>query len=86
LNISTPKGKKHWLGFKTLKATRDSTIHLKSSDMYNPKHTDEISLFFYFLNNDIKLFPTISFGLIYYFLGTTKIPRWALYLKEKIGI
>jgi len=86
LDIPTPKGKKYWLGFKTLKATRDATIHLKSSDMYNPKHTDEVSLFFYFLNNDIMLFPTTSFGLIYYFLEVKKIPRWALYLKEKIDI
>lgn len=86
LNVSTPKGKKHWLGFKTLKATRDATIHLKSSDMYNMEQTDDKSLFFHFLNNDIMLFPTTSFGLIHYFLEAIKIPRWALCFKEKIDI
>ncbi|HEX9002673.1 MAG TPA: hypothetical protein VGB07_22390 [Blastocatellia bacterium] len=80
LGVGTPKGKKVWQDFVTLKRARDSTIHLKSSDQYpNTPPTnivDEENLFFQFLNKKPKDFPKSAIHLIKYFLDQKELPRW----------
>ena len=87
LSIPTPKGKKHWEGFKRLRSARDAIIHMKNKETRNVNEPFEESIYFELLNNDPTLFPKSSFNLIsHFFEATGGEPRWAKYLRQGAGI
>lgn len=84
-NVPSPKGLKPWEGFRTLKKVRDSTIHLKSADMYARKEIDRESLFYRFINWDSRGYPRFSYQMILYYFQNKEIPRWLDYFGQQIG-
>jgi hypothetical protein len=69
LGKATPKGKKPWQGFATLKDLRDATIHLKSRDQYVRGAPDKETLYFRLLNTKPTDYPRWAISLIRYFTG-----------------
>lgn len=80
LKIASPRGKKVWQNFVTLKGARDSTIHLKALDQYRRvervEDLDIGSLFDRFLHDDLSAIPKSAVAMIYYFARVTDVPRW----------
>ena len=81
LQIQSPRGNRVWQAFKTLKQGRDATVHLKSHDVYTRNNIDNESLFFYFLNNDVREFPSAAIKVISHFFPKA-LPRWLRHAKE----
>jgi hypothetical protein len=75
LQAPSPVGKRVWQTFKKLKSARDSTVHLKSNDMYTVNQVDRESLFFYFFNTDAREHPEAAIKVISHFCKG-KEPRW----------
>lgn len=80
LNVSTPKGKAPWEGFKKLKTARDATIHIKNKDIH--QMSDSENLFYNFLVDDPELFPQYAYNLVNWFYKNTEQPRWLKLLAE----
>jgi len=89
--VTTPKGRKIWEAYKKLKDARDAIIHMKSHDQYphgpNVTVVDDSSLFFIFLNGDMKSYPVAAIGMINYMYSVgAKKPRWLNEPLEFAGI
>jgi hypothetical protein len=82
LNVKAPVGNRVWQSFKQLKAARDSTVHLKSSDMFTKDNFDRESLFFFFLNRDTREFPQAAIKIIDHYFPSG-IPRWLKCAKDR---
>lgn len=76
LNVPSPVGNRTWQRFKRLKSSRDSTVHLKSVDMFTRNQVDRESLFFHFLNTDCREYPGDAIKVIAHYLPGNKKPRW----------
>lgn len=76
LGLKSPKGKKVWQNFRELKRVRDTTIHLKSRDVYNHGNIDKESLFYQFFKLKVDKFPKFAFEMINYFTNSEQVPRW----------
>ncbi len=74
------KRQKVWQNFVTLKAARDSTIHLKSLDQYRRvervEDLDIGSLCDRFLHDDVSALPKSAVAMIYHFARVTDVLRW----------
>jgi len=82
LKMNSPKGKKVWQNFVTLKRARDATIHMKSTDQYPNQYStgvvDEDTLFYQFLNHKATEFPKAAINMINYFASAKETPRWLI--------
>ena len=81
LGVSSPRGNRAWQSFKTLKDARDATVHLKSRDIYTRNDVGRESLFFYYLNQDARKFPSAAIKVISHFFPKD-LPRWLRHAKE----
>lgn len=87
--LSTPKGKKPWDGFKRLKTARDSTIHIKSKDIHqlfkmeNNQISSPPNLFFELLIENPECYPKYVFYLVEWFVKNKEFPRWLKLLAER---
>jgi hypothetical protein len=79
--VASPKGGRAWQSFKKLKQARDATVHLKSHDIYTRNNIDRESLFFYYLNNDVREYPAAAIKVISHFCKD--LPRWLRCAKER---
>ena len=61
-----------------LKDRRDATIHLKSHDQYpSGGELDETSVFYRFLNDEIREFPRTAVAMVWFFrVAGESVPRW----------
>ena len=84
MQVSSPRGNRAWQAFKTLKSSRDATVHLKSRDIYTRNEVDRESLFFYYLNHDAREFPNAAIKVISHFFPKNP-PRWLRHAKEIAG-
>jgi hypothetical protein len=82
LTVKAPAGTRVWQSFKDLKNARDSTVHLKSNDMFTSDKVDRESLFFFFLNRDAREFPQAAIKIINHYFPSG-MPRWLKYAKER---
>jgi hypothetical protein len=64
--------------FMALKDRRDATIHLKSHDQYpSGGELDETSVFYRFLNDEIREFPRTAVAMVWFFrVAGESVPRW----------
>jgi hypothetical protein len=81
IGVPSPRGNRVWQSFKTLKVGRDATIHLKSHDVYTRNNIDRESLFFYYLNHDVRKFPASAIKVISHF-WPNGLPRWLQHAKK----
>lgn len=81
IGVASPRGNRAWQAFKTLKVGRDATVHLKSKDVYTRNNIDRESLFFYYLNHDVRKFPVAAIKVISHF-WPAGLPRWLRYARE----
>jgi hypothetical protein len=81
IGVPSPRGNRVWQSFKTLKVGRDATVHLKSHDVYTRSNIDRESLFFYYLNHDVRKFPAAAIKVISHF-WPNGLPRWLQHAKE----
>jgi hypothetical protein len=81
VGIPSPRGNRVWQAFKMLKVGRDATVHLKSHDAYTRNNVDRESLFFYYLNHDVRKFPAAAIKVISHF-WPNGLPRWLQHAKE----
>jgi hypothetical protein len=73
-----------WQYFKMLKVARDDTVHLKSRDIYTRNNVERESLFFSYLNRDVRKFPDAAVRVMSYFFPKQDTePRWLRYAREK---
>lgn len=84
LAVPSPRGTRVWQSFKKLKDARDSTVHLKSNDIYTRNQVDRESLFFYFLNRDARYYPNEAIKVITHFFPKSR-PRWLAHATEIAG-
>lgn len=82
MSVPSPRGNRAWQAFKTLKEGRDATVHLKSHDVYTRNNIDTESLFFYYLNHDLREFPSAAIKIISHFFPKD-LPRWLRYAKQR---
>ena len=75
LGVQSSKGKRVWEEYRRLKATRDSTVHLKSKDQYVRGKIDKESLYYRFLTTAPVSYPVAAVHVIHHFSGTAP-PRW----------
>ncbi|MCU1311418.1 MAG: hypothetical protein JWO20_2543 [Candidatus Angelobacter sp.] len=76
MNVRNPSGTSVWNALKDLQKARDSAVHLKSLDMYtNYESMDLQTLFFVFLNEDIRQYPGKALTVINHFYAQAQ-PRW----------
>jgi hypothetical protein len=80
MGVPCPRDKRAWQSFKILKRGRDATVHLKSQDIYTRNNVDRESLFFYFLNHDLRTFPSAAINTMSYFFPQ-QLPRWLQHAK-----
>jgi hypothetical protein len=78
--VNSPRGNRAWQSFKKLKQGRDATVHLKSHDIYTRNNINRESLFFYYLRNDARDYPTAAIKVISHFCKDE--PRWLRGAKE----
>jgi hypothetical protein len=79
--VASPRGNRVWQSFKMLKVGRDATVHLKSHDVYTRNNVDRESLFFYYLNHDVRKFPAAAIKVISHF-WPNGLPRWLQHAKK----
>jgi len=83
LNVSISKKDLLWQKFIDLKFVRDSTVHLKSSDMYSKfENSDKESLFYLFLKNNPFEYPRSSFEVIHFFNKVIDHSPWEEHISE----
>lgn len=76
LGVATPSGTAVWERFKELESVRNSSVHLKSVDMYTNYQTIDVqSLFFEFLATDVRGYPAKAISVIEHFYPAEE-PRW----------
>ena len=79
LGKASPKGRKEWQGFVKLKDARDATIHLKSHDQHpRAGKLDDSSLFYQFLNSDMRQYPCAAVAMIWHFRLSGEPQAWRL--------
>jgi hypothetical protein len=78
--VSSPRGNRAWQSFKILKQGRDATVHLKSHDIYTRNNIDRESLFFYYLNHDVRDYPAAAIKVMSHFFKD--MPRWLRHAKK----
>ena len=84
LGVTCPRANRVWQYFKMLKVGRDDTVHLKSRDIYTRNNVERESLFFSYLNRDVRKFPDAAIKVMsYFFPKQDMVPRWLRYAKEK---
>lgn len=76
LALPTPKGSKIWEDFAKLRAIRDATVHLKSSDQYPMNDLAKQTLFIKLLDTDPREFTATATAIIDYFYSGNPRPRW----------
>lgn len=81
VGVASPRGIRVWQSFKTLRVGRDATVHLKSKDLYTRNDIDRESLFFYYLNHDVRKSPAAAIKVISHF-WPNGLPRWLQHAKE----
>ena len=69
-----------------LKDRRDATIHLKSHDQYpSGGELEETSLFYRFLNDEIREFPRTAVAMVWFFrVAGESVPRWLNHLVKTV--
>lgn len=75
LGVKAPTGTKLWERYKWLKDVRDSTVHLKSHELYVRGKPDRESLYYRFLNASPLDYPTVAIKLIEHYADKDQ-PRW----------
>jgi hypothetical protein len=84
LGVACPRRNRVWQYFKMLKVGRDDTVHLKSRDIYTRNNVERESLFFSYLNRDVRKFPDAAVRVMsYFFPKQDTVPRWLRYAREK---
>lgn len=82
LKVNSPKSGKVWENFKELKKIRDTTIHLKSHDLYK-SDIDEESFFYEFFRIEADKFPRFALEMIEFFTDSKEAWPWLeLYHKQ----
>lgn len=87
LNATSPKGTAVWEAFKELKKARDSTVHLKTTDVhYGGQETDTgvSPLFSTFLRTDAIVFPRTVLRVIEHFGPPPEGTQWIGHVKEMV--
>lgn len=84
IDVSSPKGRRPWEGFVILRRIRDSTIHMKSSDMFTRHRLDTDSLYYQFLNQDPRQYPRAALEMLSWFTREDEEPRWLRAFRERL--
>lgn len=78
LSIPSPKDNSEelWEELSNLLRTRNTTIHMKSYDVFNGSQIDKETLFYEFFQNDPAYYPQCSLRIIQYFSESMGNPMW----------